>query len=556
MESEELEVLLKKRTAHLDKVINQLQLELAEYRQKEILSLEVEPKENSRLSITQIPHEALEELELSHSQLEAIFAAQNDVVLLYDTKMNVYKVNPSFKTKYGFDPTGFNVKEIIQLVSCRWLDGKPLMLADQPTPRALKGERVTGVQYMVRKADGSEAIVETSSGPVRIGEKVVGSVTVWHDITELKRVERELLAHKESLEIARQESEERYQDLFKKSPGAIILHDGVHILEVNPAIGDMLKYENPDDLVGTKVLDIIAPEHRELVSARIHLIFDQEVSTLSKEIRLVSRDGSPVYVESVSGICRYHGCKVIQVILHDITKRKQLELELQETNSRLHEFTKQMMTTLEEERRMISRELHDEAGQALTALKMYIELILKGIPPDAIGLRQRMGEAVDLTDQTLKGIRRLAQDLRPPGLDALGLNFTLEDFCYEFGKRVGLDIKYQGCTLPVLTTTARIILYRFLQEALTNVVKHAKANLVQVRLDYHRGQISLAVNDNGIGFEFNNIELKRKGIGLVGMQERLAMLDGTLAIDSKPGLGTELVATIPWEVTDDPDINR
>jgi PAS domain S-box-containing protein len=145
----------------------------------------------------QILHKNLVEFELSHSQLEAIFAAQNDVVILYDTKMNVYKANPSFLINYGFDPAGLNVKEVIQRVSSRWLDGRPLTLEDQPTPRALRGERITGAHFLVRKADGSEAIVETSSGPVRIGKKIVGSVTVWHDITEFKRIEKELLAHKE-----------------------------------------------------------------------------------------------------------------------------------------------------------------------------------------------------------------------------------------------------------------------------------------------------------------------------------------------------------------------
>jgi PAS domain S-box-containing protein len=256
--------------------------------------------------------------------------------------------------------------------------------------------------------------------------------------------------------------------------------------------------------------------------------------------------------------------EILVFALEDVTTQKRAEIELenyrkhlQETNSRLHELTKQMMTTLEEERRMISRELHDEAGQALTALKMYIELILKGVSADAIELRQRISEAVKLTAQALNDIRRLAQDLRPPGLDALGLNFTLEDFCYEFSKRVGLEIKYQGCSLPVLSGIVRISLYRFLQEALTNVVKHAKASSVQVYLDYHHGQISLAVKDNGIGFELNNVKIKPKGIGLVGMGERLAMLGGFLAIDSKPGQGTRLKATIPWEVAgNDPDINR
>jgi PAS domain S-box-containing protein len=447
------------------------------------------------------------------------------------------------------DLLGYTVEEMIGTSSYDYIDQADKTLADSRLA-SRKVEKHGQTEFKFRRKDGSFIwVISKSTTIFDVDGSFAGAFAMFTDITDRKRAEV-------AIEAARQESEERYQDLFKRSPGAIILHDGVRILEVNPAVGVMLKFENPDDLIGTKVLDIVAPEYRELASSRIQLILDQEVSTSSKEICLVRRDGSPVYVESVSGICRYHGRKIVQVILHNITKRKELERELQETNSRLHELTKEMMTTLEEERRMISRELHDEAGQALTALKMYIELILKGVPTDAVELRQRIGEAVKLTDQTLKDIRRLAQDLRPPGLDALGLNLTLEDFCYEFGKRVGLDIKYQGCKLPVLSGIARISLFRFLQEALTNVVKHAKADTVYVRLGYQCQQISLAVNDNGLGFELNNVELKRESLGLVGMRERLSILGGTLTIDSKPGQGTSMLATIPWEVADDPDLNR
>jgi PAS domain S-box-containing protein len=809
-----LQKLVAKRTAKLSAEIDQLRLELAEYKCKGTTGPEDESKSTTPHSAHETLHQALVELELTHSQLQAIFAAQNDVVILYDTRMNVYRANPSFLANYGFDPTGLNVKDVIRRVSSRWFDEKTRNFGEQPTPRALRGERVTGLRFIIQKADGSEAIVESSSGPVRIGDQIVGSVTVWHDITEMIRVERDLLANKAGLEIARKESEERYQDLFMNSPGAIILHDGVHILAVNPAVGKLLGYQKANDLIGLRILDIVVPEYRDSASSRIQLMLNKEISSLSREIRLLKSDGNQVHVEAISGIYHYRHRRVIQVILHDITElkeletklrnrstelshalvtletmlntipigaivanagderitycspaatemlsalmtdtatgplpgrsrsirmlhpdrseippdnwplaqalrkgedieneeiiiqrddgseivtvvncapvrddsgailravasmvnittrkhmesalreseerfrtlaealpqlvwiadaagnfqylnsqfyhytgiqvdelmkrewtecihpediqkrmsfwekafqtgnpyhieyrirrhdgeyrwflgrgipmkdktgrisywfgtctdihyQKELEFRLQETNTRLHKLNQQMMTTLEEERRMISRELHDEAGQALTALKMYIELILKGLPADANNLRQRMGEAVDLSDKTLKEIRRLAQELRPPALDALGLNFTLEDFCYEFSKRVGLPIRYRGRQLPVLSSIVRISLYRFLQEALTNIVKHAQANFVYVRLRYCHQRIAVIVRDNGLGFELNHEEIT--GMGLVGMRERLAMLGGVLYIHSKPGRGTCLMATIPWE---------
>jgi formate hydrogenlyase transcriptional activator len=140
------------------------------------------------------------------AELEAIFAAQVDAMLIYDTEMNVQMATPSFFSTYGFDPMGLNVKEIVQRVSCRWSDGRPFVWDEQPTPRAVKGEKIHGATYLVKRGDGTEAVVETSAGPIYRGNRITGSVTVWHDITERKRMEEALQKAHEELE---KEVEER-----------------------------------------------------------------------------------------------------------------------------------------------------------------------------------------------------------------------------------------------------------------------------------------------------------------------------------------------------------
>jgi PAS domain S-box-containing protein len=521
-----------------------------------------------------------------------------------------------------------------------------------------------------RLAGGEIKWVEVYSTPIDIqGNPLLFSVI--HDITDRKIAEEALLIHKKWLEEARRESEERYRDLFKNSPGAIILHDGERILEVNPALGKLLGLADPDDLTGVNLLDIIVPAHRERVVSRA--LRGGKSPTASLELQLLRRDGGTVDAEIVSGICHYRGRQVYQVIFHDFSERKQmenalrlseerfrilaetlpqlvwmadstgkigycnrqfhhytgittkeltdrdwmalvhpddyerriagwreaigngnlyqieyrlkrhdgeyrwflgrglplrdcqgkiiswfgtctdinyqkqLEIELQETNSRLHQLHNRVMIALEDERSMIARELHDEAGQALTAVKISLELIHKELS-SGHKLREAIGDAVALADQTLNNIRRLARGLHPPVLDALGLNLALEDFCHEFGGRVGLDIRYQGCELPALAGTASISLYRFLQEALTNVVKHAKADRVKVRLDFDQRQVSLRVEDNGMGIAAGSENYREKGMGLVGMEERLMMHGGKLTVDSGPGRGMRLTATLPREV--------
>ena len=120
------------------------------------------------------------------AEMTAILASHDDAILMYDKEMNVHRANPSFANDYGFDPVGLNLKDIIQRVSCRFLDGRPLVLSEQPTSRALHGEKVAKMYYAVIRGDGATAIVETSSRPMYVGDNIMGTVTVWHDITESK----------------------------------------------------------------------------------------------------------------------------------------------------------------------------------------------------------------------------------------------------------------------------------------------------------------------------------------------------------------------------------
>ena len=212
---------------------------------------------------------------------------------------------------------------------------------------------------------------------------------------------------------------------------------------------------------------------------------------------------------------------------------------------RLRRLTQQVVSAQEEERHRLSRELHDEAGQALTALKISLDLIQSDLPVEAGSLRQRLGEAVGLTETTMEQIRLLAYGLRPPALDAVGLSYTLEGLCRDFAERTQLSIDYAGAELPVLPEAANICLYRFLQEALTNVAKHAHANQVRAMLYCDAEMVSLAVEDDGQGFEVQ--ARMSAGIGLLGMQERIELLGGRLEIESRPGQGTRLTAHIPLQ---------
>ena len=202
----------------------------------------------------------------------------------------------------------------------------------------------------------------------------------------------------------------------------------------------------------------------------------------------------------------------------------------------------------EEERRQVSRELHDEAGQALTALKLSLQIVESELTSDSQSMRERVKGAVALTDATMENIRLLARGLRPLELDALGLPRTLEGYCRDFALLTDISIHYSGLEAPQLSEATNICLYRYLQEALTNVAKHAKAKQVLVDLRACDDHVKLSVSDNGRGFPrkpSGRNAAKPRGIGLLGMQERFEALGGRIEIKSTVGKGTELAAYLP-----------
>lgn len=220
-------------------------------------------------------------------------------------------------------------------------------------------------------------------------------------------------------------------------------------------------------------------------------------------------------------------------------------VEHERHTQQMQQLPRQILQAQEEERQRLARELHDEAAQALTSLLVHLRLLERAHEPEKA--QQQVQKLRDLTAQALEEVRRVALDLRPTILDDLGLGAALEWRVDEFTQASGIQAKIQMDGLEQrLPRDIELVFYRVGQEVLSNVVRHAHAQNVTISLRRENGDLSLEVIDDGVGFSSPSTPSHGlRGLGLLGMRERLAMINGGLTIESAPGRGTRLLACAP-----------
>lgn len=234
-------------------------------------------------------------------------------------------------------------------------------------------------------------------------------------------------------------------------------------------------------------------------------------------------------------------------ISREITDRKRTEQELRESRTQLRELSAYLQSVREEERTRIARELHDELGQMLTAVQLGLGALEGAVQADSpvTTLTTALEGLKTLAESATNAVQRLATDLRPPILDGLGLaaalDWQLEAFSERSGVAYALDLPSESVSLSGEIETA---IFRILQEALTNVSRHAEASQVEVMLHMSDTEVKLSIADNGKGMLLSNPSQRRR-LGLVGMRERAYMLGGELKVQSSPGRGTQIELRLP-----------
>jgi two-component system, NarL family, sensor histidine kinase DegS len=251
-----------------------------------------------------------------------------------------------------------------------------------------------------------------------------------------------------------------------------------------------------------------------------------------------------------------------RALKREIVRREKVEIELKKSEAhyaklfeesrimqeQMRHLSRQLLLTQEEERRRISRELHDEIVQTLVGINVHLASLSVKSRVDVKDLRQKIGRTQRLVEKSVDIVHRFARELRPTVLDDLGLIPALQSFIKDFAKRTGIRIRFTAFEgVELLSDTQRTVLYRVAQSALANVHKHAKASEAQVRLRQLKSVIRMQIHDNGKSFDLDRVLFakRHKRLGLLGSRERVEMVGGTFNIDSAPGKGTTITADIP-----------
>ncbi len=482
---------------------------------------------------------AAQRLAISERNYRQLFENASDAIWVHDLEGNVIAANEA-----AGKLVGYSAEELKRMNVRRFLSDESLNLAGQIRCKLLEKEAVEQPyeQHLVRK-NGTEAVLRVSTSVVTENGKPVGFQHIARDVTEQKRAE-EILAR-----------------TIDGSPMPCFAINKEHkVTHWNIAL-ESLSGMKRDEIVGTdEQWRAFFPERRPVMA---DLIVD---GASAGEIRRYYQ-GKGKRSDLIGGAYEAEGFypalgeggrwlhfmaspikdsrgEIIGAIetLRDITEERRMQ-------DSLRYYLSQITKVQEEERKRIARDLHDDTSQSLYALSRQLDNFTRDNTDLTTNTTTLLKELRQQLNNTLEGIRRFTQELRPPILDDLGLLPAVRWQVSDFGKQSGIetDLTVSGVERR-FPAEVELIIFRIIQEALRNVEKHAEASKAGVKIQFSKDKTKVSIRDNGKGFDLRGslAELPRSGkLGLAGMEERVHLLGGNLKIESKPGKGTKVTIEVP-----------
>lgn len=452
-----------------------------------------------------------------------------DGLITIDEQQRVVMVNPAASRMFGcpademlgsdlarFIPAGSRAAHAQQVQQ---------FLASEVVERhALMRKTITGL-----RANGEEFLAEATITRMATADALGGRQLVTAQLRDLSDLRNRMASFTE-----------RMRGIIDLAPLAVWITDGDRIVYANKASAKLFGATDHQGLLGRSIYSLLRPESHATVRQGLLRALGTDAAPPVISERIARLDGQAREVEIAVAALPDHGTTTLQMVISDVTDRINLHRELQASRQELRRFTAGLVEAREAERRHIARELHDELAQRLTAMKMALATL--GMPGAA---DNPVAALVEMIDDTTAAVRRIAADLRPPMLDDLGLNAAIDWLVNGWARRMGLSVSLQlEPNDPPIGDSAAIALYRILQEALTNVVRHAKASQVRVALHSNAESVVLTVQDDGIGLPAQ-ARHQPGSHGLLGMRERCQMLGGHFEIGNTPGGGVGVTVRLP-----------
>jgi two-component system invasion response regulator UvrY len=458
-----------------------------------------------------------------------------DVICALDLEMRVTYVSPSVTHVLGY-----SVDEGLGQYWQQWIDTALTPASAAIVAKDFKEIRESVTQgqeqtfkswtmdlQFVRK-DGSTIWTESKVSILHSPEgKPVGFIGIVRDIAERRR------------------AQELFKTLANNSPIAVYIAQDGKLQFVNSQFQHHAGLGEAD-LLGTDASRFILPEDRGAVKQLAEAMLKGERPN-PYEYRFVGRGGRIKWVMEQLASIQHNGKPATLGTFMDITERKHSEETLVRSESQLRLLSQRILEVQEEERARIARELHDQLGQELVALKIEAVVLMEELAKSP-RLRERARGVLDLIDRLDTTAHRIAVSIRPEILDKLGLVKAIQWYAEDFERRSGISCPVEApneeLVLPKAVSTCA---YRILQEALVNVWKHSRASQAKVKVTSGHGMVNISVSDNGVGMDLGRLS-EGTSLGLLGMRERASLVGGKISIRRNPGGGLRLAAHLPLSV--------
>ena len=462
----------------------------------------------------------------------AIVEASEDAIFVTDISGIVTDWNKGAEKLYGYTADEIIGQSIFLLVP-----SDRSSICARVMEKVQQGQSLGHSESVRRKKNGELVAISITASPIFTPEgKVVGLSAIERDITERKHQETILRDSEERLRLAAHAGKMFAYEWDAATDVIVRSEESTNILGLDPSVR----------LTGEQALERIHPDDREKVVAAMAALTPEKPS-LKVSYRILRPDDTQIWVERNSLAHFDEQGRIVRIVgmVADITERKRAEAAL--FNARL-----KLIEAQEQERTRIARELHDDIGQRLALLTIELNQLhmnANSLPADVRDSLEQLGKQ---SSEIASDTQSLSHELHSARLEYLGIAAAMKGFCREFSEKQHVEIDFKSHDVPgSLPPDISLCLFRVLQEALHNSAKHSGANSFVVRLWGAPNEICLSVRDSGAGFDSEAVK-ESHGIGLISMEERLTLVNGTLYIDSHPNIGTTIYARVPLNAEREP----